>query len=119
MPDAVAPGRANRVSGNSPAASAGLASAIQARLKSPLENEVDLYAYSMIARGEAACKNALNPLEFWATEGLAFPILAGVAARILSIPATSASVEQMFSIAGRISCVSFKLFTCKRAMLPS
>ena len=37
---------------------------------------------------------------------MAFPILAGVAARILSIPATSASVDQMFSIAGRIACVS-------------
>ena len=59
----------------------------------------------MITLGEAAC-NALNPLEFWATQGLSFPILAGVAARILSIPATSASVEQMFSIAGRISCAS-------------
>ena len=103
--DAVAPGRGSRVGGSSPAASVGLASAIQARQKSPLENEVDLYAYSMVARGEAAC-NALCPLEFWATEGLAFPILAGVAARILSIPATSASVEQMFSISGRISCAS-------------
>ena len=37
---------------------------------------------------------------------MAFPILAGVAARILSIPATSASVEQMFSISGRIFCAA-------------
>ena len=66
--DAVAPGRGSRVGGSSPAASVGLASAIQARQKSPLENEVDLYAYSMDAQGEAAC-NALCPLEFWATEG--------------------------------------------------
>ena len=33
---------------------------------------------------------------------MSFPILAGIAARILSIPATSASVEQLFSAAGRV-----------------
>ena len=32
------------------------------------------------------------------------PILAGIAARVLSIPSTSASVEQFFSISGRIVC---------------
>jgi len=103
--DTVAPARGSRVGGNSLAVSVGLASATQARRKSPLESEVDLYAYSMVACGEAAC-NALDPLEFWVTEGLTFPILAGVAVRIFSIPATSASVEQMFSISGRISCAS-------------
>ena len=34
---------------------------------------------------------------------VAFPILAGVAARVLSIPATSASVEQLSSAAGRVA----------------
>ena len=33
---------------------------------------------------------------------VSFPILAGIAARVLSIPATSASVEQLFSVAGRV-----------------
>ena len=42
-------------------------------------------------------------LEFWANEMLvSFPILAGIAARVLSIPATSASVEQLFSVSGRV-----------------
>ena len=56
----------------------------------------------MIGRGEEAC-NATNPLEFWGDGGAtSFPILAGIAARVLSIPATSASVEQLFSVAGRV-----------------
>ena len=33
---------------------------------------------------------------------VAFPIVAGIAARVLPIPATSASVEQLFSVAGRV-----------------
>jgi hypothetical protein len=42
-------------------------------------------------------------LEFWANEMLvSFPILADIAARVLSIPATSASVEQLFSVSGRV-----------------
>lgn len=79
----------------------GLAAASNSR-QSPLEKEISLYTNYMIGRGEEAC-NATNPLEFWANEGLvSFSILAGIAARILSIPATSASVEQLFSVSGRI-----------------
>ena len=75
----------------------GLAAASNSR-QSPLEKEISLYANYMIGRGEEAC-NATNPLEFWASDGLvSFPILTGIAARILSIPATSASVEQLFSV---------------------
>ncbi len=33
---------------------------------------------------------------------VAFPALAGIAARVLSVPATSASVDKLFSISGRI-----------------
>ena len=42
-------------------------------------------------------------LNFWGNDGMvAFPIVAGIAARVLPIPATSASVEQLFSVAGRV-----------------
>ena len=45
----------------------------------------------------------MDPLSFWSEKGqVAFPILAGVTARVLPIPATSASVEQLFSASGRI-----------------
>ena len=82
-------------------AAVGLAAASNSR-QSPLEKEISLYANYMIGRGEEAC-NATNPLEFWASEGLvSFPILAGIAARILSIPATATSVEQLFSVSGRV-----------------
>ena len=81
--------------------SVGLATASTSR-ESKLEKEVQLYANFMVNRGEETC-NAMDPLEFWGSEGcITFPILAGIAARVLSIPATSASVEQLFSISGRI-----------------
>ena len=74
----------------------GLATARTSR-ESKLEKEVQLYANFMVNRGEETCY-AMDPLEFWGSEGcITFPILAGIAARVLSIPATSASVEQLFS----------------------
>ena len=79
----------------------GLAAVSSSRL-SPLEKEIALYTNYMLSRGEEAC-NATNPLDFWGDDGMvSFPILAGIAARVLSIPATSASVEQLFSVAGRV-----------------
>ena len=87
----------SNINGNS----SGLLAASASR-KSPLEVEVDLYTNYMVQLKEVNC-NSLNPLEWWAKEGcIAFPILAGIAARVLSIPATSASVEQLFSVAGRV-----------------
>lgn len=44
----------------------------------------------------------LDPLEYWAVHGSKFPIIARIAAQILAIPATSADVERLFSITGRI-----------------
>ena len=55
----------------------------------------------MVSKTEPVC-NAINPLEFWPGEGSSFPILAGVAARVLPTPPTSASDEQLFSVGGRI-----------------
>ena len=56
----------------------------------------------MLNKGEEAC-NATNPLKFWANNGMmAFFVLAGIAARVLSGPALSASVEQLFSFARRV-----------------
>ena len=80
----------------------GLSAAASGSRQSPLEKEMSLYTNCMLSRGEEAC-NATNPLDFWGSDGMvAFPILAGIAARVLSIPATSASVEQLFSVAGRV-----------------
>lgn len=66
---------------------------------------MSLYTNCMLSRGEEAC-NATNPLEFWeVTARCYFLVLpAGVAARVLSTPAASvsASVEQLFSVAGGV-----------------
>lgn len=43
-----------------------------------------------------------NPLDFWKNHQMEFPILAKVARQIFSIPATTASVERSFSVAGNI-----------------
>ena len=80
----------------------GLAAAIEAKSnKSPLEKEAQLYSLLMVSKTEPVC-NAINPLDFWPGEGSSFPILAGVAARVLPTPPTSASDEQLFSVGGRI-----------------
>ena len=42
------------------------------------------------------------PLDYWARKSLEFPILSQVARKFLAIPATSARIERVFSIAGKI-----------------
>lgn len=46
----------------------------------------------------------VDPLEFWALHSIELPIHARLAAKILSAPATSADVERLFSLSGRILC---------------
>jgi hypothetical protein len=43
-----------------------------------------------------------NPLTFWKKKHTSYPILAKVAARVFSVPATSAAVEREFSLADNI-----------------
>jgi hypothetical protein len=43
-----------------------------------------------------------NPLTFWRKKCVSYPILAKVAARVFSVPATSAAVEREFSFTGNI-----------------
>ena len=46
----------------------------------------------------------MDPLSFWSEQGqVALPVLAGVAARVLAVPAESASVEQLLSASGRVA----------------
>ena len=44
----------------------------------------------------------IHPLTYWKNNAYKFPILSVLARRFLAIPATSASVERLFSIAGNI-----------------
>ena len=53
--------------------------------QSPLEKEVSFYTSYIIDRGKVVC-NATSSLEFWGNDGMViFPILASIAARVLSI----------------------------------
>ena len=59
------------------------------------------YCMHLRAIGEAGLLN-IDPLEYWTLHGVQFPIIARIAASVLAIPATSADVERLFSITGRI-----------------
>lgn len=43
-----------------------------------------------------------DPLVFWKEQCFKYPILSELAAKYLAIPASSASVERLFSIAGKV-----------------
>lgn len=61
-----------------------------------------------------------NPLRYWRLNDERFPILASLAARYLSLPATSASVERLFSVGGsimRARRASMKIETAERLIL--
>ena len=58
--------------------------------------------YSEILASTFECE---DPLEFWKRNELKYPKLAALAKKFLGVPASSASAERMFSIAGHIFSV--------------
>ena len=68
---------------------------------SPLDLEIkDFIAYlqTQVTEKEAM---KLDPLDFYTIHERQFPILADIAARVLSIPPSEAECERTFSVAGR------------------
>lgn len=59
-------------------------------------NEVDSYL------AEVKVTRDVHPLKYWKNSKDNYPILSSLASKILSMPATSASVERLFSVAGSI-----------------
>ena len=63
---------------------------------SDIDSEIEKYLSSQISRKED------DPLKFWKENELLYPTLSKMAQCYLSIPATSAPVERLFSSAGKI-----------------
>jgi len=55
---------------------------------------------------EEVADEKVGPLKFWETNETRFPVLSRLAMRYLAIPATSAGIERVFSIAGAIANAS-------------
>ena len=72
------------------------ASTSSQRIDDPEESEVTLYV------SEPVLPEDTNSLDFWKLNGSKFPKLSNLAKHYLSIPASSAPVERLFSIAGKI-----------------
>jgi len=91
---------------------------------SPFEKDFREYVAFIRQLGEEALLE-IDPLDFWAQHGSRFPIIARIAAVILAVPATSADVERLFSITGRIlskyranlSAVRVDMMTCLHGWL--
>ena len=64
----------------------------------PLEEEDQLKKYL----DEAAPPPGTNALQWWGDNEWKFPAVAAMARQHLSVPATSASAERIFSLAGRL-----------------
>ena len=68
---------------------------------SKIDDMIQLYCNEITSNG-FICE---NPLEFWKVNENKYPLLATLAKKFLGVPASSASAERMFSIAGHIFSV--------------
>jgi hypothetical protein len=71
--------------------------------KSLFALECEKYQDILLDLGEDKCME-YDPLVFWPKYAEQLPIHARIAAKVLAAPATSADVERLFSLAGRILC---------------
>lgn len=65
----------------------------------PVHSRIDFQTELMMYLGEDAIDWKLDPIDWWRVNAHRFPILAAIARRFLSAPATSVASEQLFSVA--------------------
>ena len=68
---------------------------------SKIDDMIQLYCNEITSNGF----NCESPLEFWKINETKYPLLAALAKKLLWVPASSASAERMFIIAGHIFSV--------------
>jgi len=68
---------------------------------SKIDDMIQLYCNEITLKGFSCEK----PLSFWKFNENKYPLLAALAKKFLGVPASSASAERMFSIAGHIFSV--------------
>ena len=74
---------------------ASAAAMITAATATPKKSEIDMYL-------EEVVDIDIDPLQWWSTNEHRFPHVARMARQFLGCPATSASAERVFSLAGRL-----------------
>lgn len=67
-----------------------------------IQREVQQYLGTPPTDFGVAVQFSSNPLEFWQSHRLRWPLLTRVAERFLNVPGSSAEVERITSTAGRI-----------------
>ena len=66
------------------------------RSQGSMQHELDLYT------SDAPIARSACPLQWWKTNHTAYPVIAQLARRLLSVPATSVASERLFSRAGDV-----------------
>ena len=59
-------------------------------------DEIDMYL------SQACLPESADPIQFWHTRSGTFPLLTQLARKYLTVPATSAPVERLFNVAGKV-----------------
>ena len=92
----------NNVGTNNSNNDAGVENDAANRVRSECEVELSLYRNAQVLKVRNNSNHWSNPLEWWKKNEMKFPALAALAKKYLSVQATSASSERIFSRARRI-----------------
>jgi hypothetical protein len=72
----------------------------QDKIRNVVDAELLLYKWEQHLPLRKADGSFNNPLDWWRLKQQQYPLLASIACKVLAIPATSAPLERVFSVAG-------------------